>query len=212
MLDRLGENGVPPALEHDIATLRGAQAIHAAARTAAEKRRLERDDVLEALGDAGDAVSTGVEILATAIVGAKVGPRRNPFRGLSRCSPSKVVSHPCAVEARDVAALVSKLARRRPPPSVAKAAARYLRDAKALETVLSKLARAQVAYARAFAASDALLPEVAAALRRLERHAVAGRGETTRIALSTPRTAAEARKNIARRARRRPTRPPPAGR
>ncbi|WP_441289411.1 hypothetical protein ACSRUE_01155 [Sorangium sp. KYC3313] len=210
ILERLGDVTVPAAVKPHAAAFKQAHAGYEAAAARADAARERRDAALDAVGDADDAFDESVSTLADKTVGAGLGKRQNPFAGYSKHSPSQLTSLPYADEPRAGRELVAALLKRKPPSDVARAAAKLLKDAAALEAALAKLTKPQAAFAKALAERDALLPEWSKALRKLRKHAAAAwdEDEGTYKAVFAPLGAVQAPKK--RRSRAKPAEAPAA--
>lgn len=173
ILERLAGVAVPAPLKPHVTTFKKAQDEYDAATRRAEEARAKRDAALEVVGNADDTFDEGIPDLANKIVGAGLGKRQNPFAAFSSYAPSKLTALPYAEEPKAITALAAELNKKSPPTDVAKALARSLKDAKALEGALAKLIQPQAAYQKALADRDALLPGWTKALRKLKRHAAA---------------------------------------
>ena len=112
-------------------------------------------------------------MLADKIVGAGLGTRKNPFESYSKYAPSKLTELPYAEEPKAIRALGVTLTKKKPPADVAKALAKSLKDATALEAALNKLIMPQAGYSKALGNRDALLPAWSKALGKLKKHAAA---------------------------------------
>jgi hypothetical protein len=207
ILERLGGIAVPASVKPHVASFKKVHGDYDAAAARADAARDVRDAVLDAVGDVDDAFDASANSLADKTVGAGLGRRQNPFAEWSKHSPSQLTGLPYAEEPKAARALVGALLKKKPPSDVAKAAAKLLKDASALEAALAKLTKPQAAFAKALADRDALLPAWTKALRKLKKHAAAAwdDDEGTYKALFAPVGAVQAPKK--RRARTKPVEP-----
>lgn len=173
VLARMKENGVPKGLRSYVTTLGKEQSALEAAGRAADDARVERDAALDELGAADTALDASLDVLADKLVGARISPRTQAFRGLSRYAPSRLKQLGYADEAREVGKLVTAVKRKKPPAAVAKAAAACGSAASRSSTALRALSKPQAAYSRQLAARDALLPAWKRAYERLRVNAKA---------------------------------------
>ncbi|WP_437635340.1 hypothetical protein [Sorangium sp. So ce854] len=180
VLERFGAVAVPAPVRPHLVAFKQAHAEYEAAAARADaardKRdaaRDKRDAALEAVGAADDTFDESAGTLADKAVGAGLGKRQNPFAGYSTHSPSQLTSLPYAAEPKAARELVAALLKKKPPSDVARAAAKLVKDAAALEAALSRLTRPQAALAKALADRDALLPAWVKALQKLKKHAAA---------------------------------------
>jgi len=171
VLDRLGQETVPPALRVPVKDFKDAQRDLERASAAADEARAVRDAALEAVAAADASLDASVGALADALVGAGLGTRQKPFGAFSRHSVSSIVTMAYAVEAKEVRALCIAVRRTKPSAQVAKAVARCEKDLAAVEHALAAVAKPQAAYAKALAKRDALFPTWTRAFSRLKRHA-----------------------------------------
>ncbi|KYF51453.1 hypothetical protein BE08_20650 [Sorangium cellulosum] len=173
VLERFGAVAVPAPVRPYLAAFKQAHAEYEAAAARADAARDKRDTALEAVGAADDTFDESAGTLADKAVGAGLGKRQNPFAGYSTHSPSQLTSLPYAAEPKAARDLVAALLKKKPPSDVARAAAKLVKDAAALEAALSRLTRPQAALAKALADRDALLPAWVKALQKLKKHAAA---------------------------------------
>jgi len=173
ILDRLAGVAVPAALKPFVSGFKATHASLVAASAAAELARGNRDAALSAVGAADDALDAAVGVLADKIVGAQLGSRKNAFKPFSKHSPSQVTGLAYAAEAKEVLAIVSKVKKAKPTADVTKAAATCAKLSAGVTTALSKLSAPQLAYNKALAARDALLPGWTKALDQLKKNAAA---------------------------------------
>jgi hypothetical protein len=171
VLDRLAGTSISATLKPLVVAFTKTHGAYEGAAVLADEARAKRDEALDAVGDADDVFDPGVEILAQKLAGAGIGTRQNPFKGLSKYTPRQLTDLPYAEEPKAIRALADALAKKKPPADVTKALAKSLKDAAAIEAALGKLVKPQVAYAKALAQRDALLPAWTKALRRLKKHA-----------------------------------------
>lgn len=145
-----------------------------AAATKLVARALEiRDEAIGAVALADAAQDAAVEVLADALVGARMARRHNPFAGLSRHTPADVQRLACKLEAKEIQRIVAALAKKRPPSSVRSAMTTCFGAASAVLATIGDVTKPQHAYAKALAARDAILPEWTLALTKLKREAAA---------------------------------------
>ncbi|MEO7328827.1 MAG: hypothetical protein ABI193_09635 [Minicystis sp.] len=173
VLDRLAGTPIPPMLKPSVTAFTKTHGAYDAAAVLTDSARAKRDLALDLIGDIDDTFDIGANGLADKVVGAGLGKRQSPFAGLSKHSPSQLVSLPYAEEPKAIRALITALQKKNPPAEVKKAIARCLKDATALEGALGKLTQPQAAFAKAIATRDALLPAWTKALRSLKRQAAA---------------------------------------
>lgn len=171
ILERLSGTSVPVGLKPYIVAFAKVHGDYETAAVVVDAAREKRDLALEAVGETDDAFDTGVNALADKIVGAGLGPRKNPFAAYSKYAPSKLTELPYAEEPKAIRALGLALTKKNPPAEVAKALAKSLKDADGLETALNKLVKPQAAYSKALGDRDALLPAWTKALGKLKKHA-----------------------------------------
>ncbi len=173
ILERLAGTTIPVVLKPHVVAFTKAHDVYEAAAVVADTARGKRDLALGAVGEADDTFDTGVDVLADKVVGAGLGARKNPFAAYSKHTPSKLTELPYAEEPKAIRALGVALGKKKPPAEVAKALAKSLKDATALEVELSKLIKPQAAYSKALGDRDALLPAWNKALGKLKKHASA---------------------------------------
>jgi hypothetical protein len=147
------------------------QTAYEKAAVATEEAERARDDALERIGQADDALDASLDTYADDLSGAKLGPRQNPFKPFSKYAPSALKALPYATEPKAVRALVAEVAKKKPPSTVAKAGAACLARCVAVEKALSGFGKPTSAYQKALAARDAQLPELQKALKTLKTHA-----------------------------------------
>jgi hypothetical protein len=173
ILDRLAAGGLPAAIGKAVAPFKVEQAALAKASAAAEDARGQRDAALLDVSEADNALDDALESLADALVGARMGKRKNPFATFSKHAPSALATMAYAAEAAEVVAMCGRIARAKPPSSVTQAAASCVRLARGVQSALKALSKPQNAYAQALLARDTLLPAWAKALAVLRRRLAA---------------------------------------
>jgi hypothetical protein len=173
ILARFAATTVPAALKTPLADFKKTHALLTAASKVANTSRGLRDDALSAVGEADDALDEAVGVLADKMVGAQVGPRKNPFSAYSKHSPSAVVSLAYADEVNEVLALTAKVKKTKPVADVAKAISTCEKLAGNVTAALGKLSKPQLAYQKSLAQRDALLPTWTKGLDRLKKNAAA---------------------------------------
>jgi hypothetical protein len=169
--ERLDGIKTPPELKKLVASFRAAFTAYQTAATVTEKAREARDAALAAVAKADDVLDPSVDALATALVGATLTQRARPFLGFSTYAPGDLQDAAYAIEVKEVEKLVVAVGKKKPPPTVAKAAALASKNAKAVGAALAKLVKPQAAYQQALIARDAKLPALVKATSKLKRQA-----------------------------------------
>ncbi len=139
ILERLDGTTVPVGLKAYVGVFKKAHDDYEAAAVVTEDARAKRDIALAAVGEADDTFDAGVNLLADKMVGAGLGTRKNPFADYSKYAPSKLTELPYADEPTAIRSLGNALSKKQPPAEVAKALAKSLKDALAIEAALAKL-------------------------------------------------------------------------
>lgn len=173
ILERLGKRTIPAALKPHVATFKVEYGGFEKATEVAAGKRERRDEALEEVGNLDTALDVDIESLAKVAAGAAMGTRANPFRGLSKYSPSKLARLPYATEAAEVVKLAAAIRKAKLPAEVKKSAEKCKKSAEAVEAALNDLSHPQAEYSTALAARDALLPGCVKALRKLKTQAKA---------------------------------------
>jgi hypothetical protein len=195
ILDRFAATATPSAVKTPLAAFKSVHATLVKLTTAATTAQLTRDTALQAVGTADDALDVAVLRLADKIAGAEIGTRKNPFASFSAHAPAAVTTLAYATEVKEVLAICAKVTKTKPSSDVAKAAAACVKLAGGVSTSLTSLSKPQVAYARALAARDALLPGWTKALTTLKRTAyLALDDDATAKAIFAPPSAVQAPK------------------
>jgi hypothetical protein len=173
VLERFGDASVPGSLGPHVAAFRTEYESYSKAAKKAEAACAERDAAVAAVAVADALQDADIDTLADALVGAKLGPRTNPFKAYSSHSPSVLKAMAYANETRAVRDLVANVLKASPPRPVADLLGALLGHAQAVDESLLAITRPQAAYDKALGDRDALLPGLLRALHRLKRYAAA---------------------------------------
>lgn len=157
ILDRLAALKVPAGLKAFAAAFKAEQAKYVAAGKLVLAAKAKRDAALGAIATADDSLHAHVLELADALVGAKLGDRKNPFRAYSSHAPSRLVALAYSEQTLEVTRLLAKLAAKKPPKAVSQVAAQCKASVSKVELALRQLTGPQAAYSKALAARDGLL-------------------------------------------------------
>ena len=147
---------------------------YAVACAKTDKCREKRDKALAAIGAADGKLDRGIYDLADALVGAKLGGRKNPFEGLSPHAPYAMTKLNYADTAPAVRKLVAAVLAKGPAADVAKLAGHLLTWADELDTARGGLDAPQTEFAAEMGKRDAMLPDWQKALNALKAFAKAG--------------------------------------
>jgi hypothetical protein len=174
VLDRLAGMTVPAALKPHVVEFKQEHGSLVAASNAAESARSDRDAALVAVSAADASLDAAVNALADTLVGAQLGDRKNAFKSFSKHAPFAVTKLPYAVEAKEVLSITAKVKKAaKGNAGVLKAAATCEKLSAGVTTALSKLTKPQLAYAKALASRDGLLPAWTKSLDQLKKNAAA---------------------------------------
>ncbi len=112
-------------------------------------------------------------MLANKLVGADLGPRKNPFAPYGALAPSRLKEIAYTTEVEEVLKLVAAVKKKKPPQAVTAALTACTQTANASKKALIALVAPQTAYVEAMSARDELLVEWTRAFERLRAHAKA---------------------------------------
>lgn len=141
------------------------------AAEASEEARLLRDAAFAEIAEADEHLDVALEALATGLTAASLAPRKAPFSGYSRHSPSKLANLAYLTEVKEIRELVAKVALKAPPAEVSAAMAACLQAAAAVEQASTTASDPQAAYDRARAERDAAALEWSKAYGKLQLRA-----------------------------------------
>lgn len=171
VLERLGGVTAPKELQSYVAVFEAIHTELANKQEAVIAAKALRDEGIAAIVSADRASDEAVLDLANALVGARLGNRKNPFRDFSEHTPAELNKLGYKAQIKATRALAKKVDAKRPGKAVTDATRRCTSNAAAQEKAIVALAKPQAAYAKALAARDALLPDWSLALDRLRRKA-----------------------------------------
>jgi hypothetical protein len=168
VLERMArEKKLPPSLVAAVRGFAAQQRGFEAASKKAEAARAERDAALDVVGAADAALDTQVDVLANKLIGAGLGPRKNPFAPFGAPPPHKLKVLAYTTEVEEVVKLIAAIKKKKPDKAVTAALATTAQLADKSKKALIALVTPQTQYVQALSARDALLVEWTRAFERL---------------------------------------------
>ncbi len=159
----------------DLATsLESFRLVHGALEGAAEavdEARRARDAALAEIGAADTLLDRGLDGLATKLVGAGLGSRKNPFSSYSSHAPSELVILAYKTEVAAVREMAARIAAKGPNEEVTRAIGECLQHAAKVEQAVTGLSGPQSTYDIKRAARDAAAMDWSKAYSKLRLRA-----------------------------------------
>lgn len=171
IVERLGGASIPTSMKAAAAAFEAAHAALLAGSAKASDARDLRDDALHAIGDADAALDGAVDALANDLVTAKLGARKNPFKGFSKYAPGDLHRLGYQAHLKAVRDLVKAIAKKKGAPTASLKA--VTKRADALAAALKALAKPQSKSHLQIVARDAELIDWQKKLTRLRTMAAA---------------------------------------
>jgi hypothetical protein len=168
VLDRLAEVGVPPVLKEDHKVFKAQHTAFLTAHTAVAKAESTYDTAAAKVASLDAKRDKTILAIADKLPAAGLGERQSPFAAFSKYSPSRLTSLPYAAETNEVRALLSALAKAKPPAEIAKLCTQCAADNTAVDTALKALSAPLTILNEARAKRDAAIPDWEKHLRRLK--------------------------------------------
>jgi hypothetical protein len=155
LLERFGRVTVTGDLATQLEAFTSTHRALETATQAADEACQLRDAALAVIGTADASLDKSVDLLATRIVGAEMGNRKNPFASFSKHAPGKLLSLAYVTEISEVRGLAAQVAAKGPPEEVTRALGECLQRATEVEQAVVDLSGPQSTYDLKRAARDA---------------------------------------------------------
>lgn len=168
ILDRLAEVDVPALLSSPVSAFGQAHQEFKVASESVRSAEERRDAALAQVGKADGLLDVALDDLATELVAAKLGPRKNPFAPFSKHSPSDLRRLGFRAEADAAQELAAEISKAGPPANVSKAVGDLLTRISSVRGALVATTPPEAAYDRALADRNEALVGWQKARTRLE--------------------------------------------